>query len=503
MNKKNEDMNTESTNKNYSRRDFLAMSGTAVALGSVATVASGAGITAFADNAHAQNCVKQASPFMASTMTSPEKALAMLQEQDKHFIKRIEHVSPNVYVAIGYHGATCSMIVGDDGVIMIDSLMGPESAGNAFADFRKYSDKPVKAIIYTHSHGDHTGGAKAFVPADAVVGKDFDVYGHVLMGGGHGSDPLLNQMAGKRDIRQFGRKLPKEEQTNRGLAPAGTIDHDRGTGYIPANIRIDSDTKLTIAGVDLELYPAAGETTDAVFIYLPKERVLFAGDNFYQTFPNLYAIRGTPYRDVRVWATSVAKMATFKPEVLVGGHTSPILGQKEATEALQNYSDAVQYVFDETIKGMNNGLDPITIAQNITLPEHLAQKPYLIEFYGTAQNASRAIYAGLMGWFDGNPTNLNPLPHTIKAAKMAELAGGVHKLLAQFEAAMAACEYQWAIELADNLTLLGADAGLNEQELATVRTKHIAALRALGSMQYNAPNRNYYLTYARELEGTL
>lgn len=433
----------------------------------------------------------------ARTMTSPENALAMLNEQNKHFEKRVVQVSPSVYTAVGYHGSTTSMIVGDDGIIMIDSLMGPESAGNAFAELRKYSDKPVKAIVYTHSHGDHTGGASAFISAGATIGEDFDVIGHVGMGGGHGSDPVINAMAGKRDIRQFGRKLPKFEQTNRGLAPAGTIDHDRGTGFIPPNIHIAEEYKTTIAGVELDLIPAAGETNDAVFIWLPKEKVLLSGDNFYQAFPNLYAIRGTPYRDVRVWARSVAKMASFEPEVLVGGHTSPIIGKKEATEALQNYSDAIQAVFDQTVAGMNEGRDPITIAQNVTLPEHLRTKPYLIEFYGTVQNASRAIYAGLVGWFDGNPTNLNPLPHAMKAAKMAKLAGGPDKLMAQFDDAIAQCDYQWALELGDNLVLLqGVD-------IKHVRQCQIQALRTMGSMEYNAPNRNYYLSYANEIEAEL
>ncbi len=429
-----------------------------------------------------------------STLTTPQKALAMLKKQSEHFVQRVVQVSPHVYTAVGFHGANTTMIVGTDGVIIVDTLMGPESAANAMAAFRKYSDKPVKAIIYTHSHGDHTGGAISFMPKGAEVGKDVTVIGHVGMGGGHGSDKSIDVIAGKRDIRQFGRKLPKEEQTNRGLAPAGTIDHDRGTGFIAPNVRLDKDYATTIAGVDVELILAPGETNDAIFIWLPKEKVLIAGDNFYQTFPNLYAIRGTPYRDVRVWAKSVAKMASYKPEALVPGHTSPIIGQKESTEALQNYSDAIQYVFDETVKGMNEGLDPITIAQNIALPEKWADKPYLTEFYGTIEGASRAIYSGLMGWFDGNPVNLNPLAHTVTAQKIAALAGGTKALYAAFTKAMDDGEYQWALVLADSLKYL---EGIDKDAL---RKAHIKALRALGSMEYNAPKRNYYLTYANELE---
>ncbi len=431
---------------------------------------------------------------MNGTLTTPEKALAMLTKQSEHFTPRVVKVSPHVYAAVGYHGANTIMIEGKDGVIMVDSLMGPESAGNAFKEFRKHSDKPVKAIIYTHSHGDHTGGASAFVPKGAEIGKDIIVIGHVGMGGGHGSDKSIDVIAGKRDIRQFGRKLPKAEQTNRGLAPAGTIDHDRGTGFVPPSLKISEDYKTTIAGVDLELIMGPGETNDAIFIWIPSEKVLITGDNFYHTFPNLYAIRGTPYRDVRVWAQSVAKMATYKPEAIIPGHTSPIIGQKESTEALENYSAAIQYVFDKTVEGMNKGLDPITIAQGIKLPEEFASKPYLTEFYGTIEGASRAIYSGLMGWFDGNPVNLNPLPHKATAKLMARLAGGVDKLQAQFNTALKNEEYQWALVLSDNLMLLdGVDHTAMQKE-------QIKILRTLGSMEYNAPKRNYYLSYANELE---
>ncbi len=433
----------------------------------------------------------------ASTLTTPEKASAMLAKQNEHFVQRIVQVAPNVFTAVGFHGANTTMIVGDDGVIIVDTLMGPESAANAMAAFRKYSDKPVKAIIYTHSHGDHTGGAVSFMPPNAAVGQDINIIGHVGMGGGHGSDKSIDEIAGKRDIRQFGRKLPKEEQTNRGLAPAATIDHDRGTGHIKPNIRLDKDYKTSIAGVDLELILAPGETNDAIFIWLPKEKVLITGDNFYQTFPNLYAIRGTPYRDVRVWSQSVAKMATYNPVAIIPGHTSPIIGQKESTQALKDYSEAIQFVFDETVKGMNKGLDPITIAQNIALPEHLANKPYLTEFYGTIAGASRAIYSGLMGWFDGNPVNLNPLSHKATAQNMAALAGGSDKLLAQFEKAMTDGEYQWALVLADSLLRL------DTVDSKAVRLAQIKALRALAAMEYNAPHRNYYLTYANELEAAL
>ncbi|MEC4728765.1 alkyl/aryl-sulfatase [Shewanella sp. D64] len=428
-------------------------------------------------------------PLSASTLVSVDVASAMLKQHEQHFEQRIVKVAPNIYTAVGYHGATSSMIVGEDGVIIIDTLMGPTSANNALIDFRKHSTKPVKAIIYTHSHGDHTGGASTF-----SQGQQVEVIGHANMGNHHGTDKVLDVVMAKRETRQFGRLLEPEYQSNRGVAQAITIDHDRGKGFIPPSLKIHQNYKTTIAGIDIEIYPAAGETSDAMFIWLPNEQVLFSGDNFYQAFLNLYAIRGTPYRDLRIWSESVATMATFEPNVLVGGHTSPILGQVAATQALLDYSEAIASVYEQTTAGMNKGLDPVTIAQTIKLPTHLQNKPYLTEFYGTVSHASRAIYAGMLGWFDGNPTHLNPLSNKVMAEQLALLAGGHDKLMIQLDKAMKIKNHQWALILTDHLSYL------DDLDKTQVVKAQIFALRALAAQEYNAPNRNYYFSYAAELE---
>ena len=423
----------------------------------------------------------------ADTQVEPERALQLLATQNEQFEKKVVQLTANVFTAVGYHGATTSMIVGEDGVIIVDTLMGPASAAEALADFRKHSDKPVKAIIYTHSHGDHTGGAAAFTDQTEV-----EIYARDGFANATGANPALRPLAMKRGARQFGRKLPKHEQTNRGVAPAQTKDRDRGKGHIPPTILVSEESRaLTIAGVAIEIHAAPGETDDAIFIWLPEEKVLFAGDNFYQSFPNLYAIRGTGYRDVMEWSKSVAKMATFEPEHLVGGHTMPLSGKAAATSALQKYSDAIRYVYDQTVIGMNQGKSPDMIANEIQLVD---SPPHLTEFYGSVAHASRAIYAGLLGWYDGNPTNLNRLHPRDEAKNMARLAGGTMQLIRDMKSSMGNGDYQWALQLADHLKWL------EDGDRELTRETKIAALRALGAREYNAPNRNYYLSYANELE---
>jgi len=424
------------------------------------------------------------------TQVDPKTAIRMLNSQRHQFEQAIVKVADNIYTAVGYHGANTSMIVGTDGVIIIDTLRGPASAAKAAEAFQKYSNKPVKAIIYTHSHGDHTGGASAFAGSEKP-----DIYAAPGFGSATGLDESVGPIGKKRGARQFGRNLSPAESTNRGVAPALTTDHDGGKGYLPPTVTVpNSGLKTTVAGVDIEFHIAPGETDDALFIWLPSERVLFSGDNFYHSFPNLYAIRGTPYRDVLTWSESVAEMAELRPHVLVPGHTMPIRGEEASTTALKDYSEAIRSVYDQTVQGINAGKSPDQIAHEVKLPEHLKDKPYLIQFYGSVPHAVRAIYSGLLGWYDGNPTTLNPLAPKQRAEKMAELAGGTPKLTEQMETALEKQDYQWALELSDHVKWL------EDADRKTARQVKIAALRGLAAREYNAPNRNYYLSYANELE---
>jgi uncharacterized sulfatase len=249
---------------------------------------------------------------------------------------------------------------------------------------------------------------------------------------------------------------------------------------------------LKIAGIALELVANPGETDDELYVWMPDRKVLFAGDNFYRCLPNLYAIRGTPYRDVRQWANAVEQLLSKGASALVGGHTRPVVGDTAVREALTDYRDTIRFIFDKTIEGMNRGLTPDELVDYVQLPARLADKPFLQPYYGNVEWAVRSIFSGYLGWFDGNATTLFPLSPREKAQRLATLAGGSSRMLDAVRAALSAGDFQWAAELADQL--LAIDPGARD-----VRTLKAQALEALAERMVTSTARNYYLSAAQEL----
>ena len=231
-------------------------------------------------------------------------------------------------------------------------------------------------------------------------------------------------------------------------------------------------------------------------MWLPEKRVLLPGDNFYRAFPNLYTIRGTLYRDVLQWVESLDRMRERRPEHLVPSHTRPLSGADAIHAALTDYRDAIQFVHDQTIRGINRGLTPDEIAGSLELPEHLRQSPFLQPFYGTVEWSSRSVFTGYLGWFDGNAAHLAPLSRSEQAARMAALASGGSTLLDAARAALDADDARWAAQLADHAVAL-------DPQDAEARAVLASALRRLGETHPSANGRHYYLTQALEAAGDL
>jgi uncharacterized sulfatase len=419
--------------------------------------------------------------------------LENLHAHSAEFAKTVHKLAPNMYLAVGFAASNVGMIVGDDGLIIIDTTESTKAAENVLAAFREITDKPVRTIIYTHSHRDHISGATVF-----AGGAEVEIIAHAafdgdLLGGADKPGPHRALMA--RTARQFGIGLEfGTERVNLGLGPGDRPTEGLGQGHIPPNHWVDEDgARIMRNGVEMELAMAPGECADTLAVWLPGARVLFSADNFYKSFPNLYAIRGTPYRDFDIWADTLARLAQFGAEVLAPGHSRPIHGAASVAEVLADYEEAIRFVIAQTSDGMNRGMTPDELAQHVRLPARLAAKPYLQEFYGTLAWAVRAYFSGTLGWFDGDPASLFPLPPLDEAARFAALAGGEDKLADAVLAAGAAGDHQWVLELSGRLLRLRPDH-------AGVKAARIAAMRALADNQVNACARNYYLLSAKQAE---
>lgn len=425
-------------------------------------------------------------------MTPTEK----LRAHNAEFEKTIYPLSDNAYLAVGYAASNVGMIEGDDGLIIIDTTESTKAAENILAAFRRITDKPVRTIIYTHSHRDHISGASVFA-GDA----DVEIIAH------HEFDSDLVRLAGKpgpgqvlikRAARQFGIGLEEgTERINIGLGPADRPLEGLGQGHRAPNSFIETDgAVITRCGVTLELAFAPGECADNLIVWLRDRKVLFSADNYYTGFPNLYAIRGTPYRDFDVWADSLARIAAFDAEVLAPGHSKPVFGAADIRQRLNDYEEAIRFIVAKSAEGMNQGLTPDELVDYVRLPEHLRTKPYLQEYYGTVEWAVRAYFAGTVGWFDGDPVGLFPLRPDDEAQKFADLVGGTDALARVAQEALARGDAQWALQLVGRLLRLEP----GRSDAATVR---ISAMRALAEDQSNACARNYYLLTAKQEEAAL
>lgn len=415
-------------------------------------------------------------------MTNKEKLI----EHSNEFRKEVIQVVPNIYVAVGFASSNCIMIEGDSSLIIVDTTESTTAAENVLSEFRKLSDKAISTIIFTHSHRDHVSGASVFASENNPK-----IYSRKFSAGLLGPKGIANVQV-SRAKRQFGIGLSPEENINLGLGTSNRPLKGLGAGAMEAtDIIHDDDTTLKIDGVELQCHFAPGETDDTMVIYLPKQELLIGADNYYKSFPNLYPVRGAPYRNVATWVSSLDKMIAFEAEHLIPGHSRPLSGRGYIKEVLSNYRDAIDYVFTETRKGMNAGKTPDQLVEEVKLPEHLASLDYLQEFYGTVEWSVRSIFTGYLGWFDGNPTTLFQPTLQEEAQGLMNLAGSIEKLQENLENAMSNKNYPWALKLVDVLIQL---------DIEGAELKKAVILREFVEEQVNATARNYMLTYAKELE---
>lgn len=421
---------------------------------------------------------------------------ARLTAHARTMAQGVYQVSDNFYVAVGYGQSNMTMVVGTDGVLVIDCLETEEHARQALRDLRTISEKPIKAVIYSHSHPDHISGVRAILdPADLEQGQ-VELYAHERLLTGIRGNPSLGIMPALRLAYTFGLALERgpEGWVETGL---GTQFGTGTTGFLPPTTTFRGTLDIEVAGIRVHLHEAPSESDDELVVWFPDHGVLDVVDVIQgESLPNLYALRGA-VRDPLQWMRAVDLLRGFGAQALIFGHGRPLVGRDEVRDLLTSYRDAIQYLHDQTIRLAAKGLTPDELVEVIAeLPPHLRDHPWLGEFYGTVKQTVRQIYANQFGWFEGDPTFIDPLPRRERSSRYVEAMGGRDGVVGMAQQALSEGDFRWTAELLTHLLRLEPD----DEEARQLKAD---ALRRLGYQSVNPIWRNNYLMSAREIDGTL
>lgn len=409
-------------------------------------------------------------------------------------------VSPKLYQVRGLDLANMTIIEGDDGLIIIDPLTMAETARTALdLYYGNRPRKPVVAVIYSHTHVDHFGGVRGVIDEADVKSGKVKVYAPVgFMEHVMSENVMAGNAMSRRAQYQFGSLLPRSEkgQVDAGLgksAPSGgTV-----TLIAPTDLIAEPLETRTIAGLQVEFQLTPGTEAPAEMnLFLPQLKALCMAENATQMMHNILTPRGAQVRDAKAWSQylddSLARYGD-KADVLFAQHNWPTWGGERIRTLLADQRDMYAFINDRTLHLLNQGLTPLEIAEAIKkLPGSLDQKWYTRGYYGSLSFNTRAVYQRYMGFYDGNPANLNPLPPVDAAKRSVEAMGGAASVLEKMRSAMASADYRWAAQLGSQLLFADPDN-------ADARNAQAETLEQLGYQSENATWRNMYLTGAMEL----
>ena len=399
-----------------------------------------------------------------------------------------------VHCPLGLLGNS-TIIEGDDGLIVYDTGVNAEAGAHIAAEIRKISDKPIRAVFYSHHHTDHYNGTSALVdPADVDAGR-VAIYAWQNF-----EEERANEF-GEILVRQAmgvayygGAFLSPDEKHHHGI---GTLPAGGTAGFIPPTHLLSEDASLVIAGVRLEVFYTGGEAISEFGIHLPDFDMVIIADEFFTGIPNLHTIRGSKPRVPDNYIRALDRVLAIRPEWLLGSHIEPIEGAQRMAEAVGRYRDATQSLWDQSIRLINKGYTPVELQYALKdLPAHLVEPPYSVPMYGTPFTTVPEFFTGWVSWFSGDATDLLPSEPRSKAERFVALMGGSAAVLDAAKTSHAQGDHQFAAELAQLVVRAEPDS-------EDARLLKAAALRARGYQELNPIARSWYLTGALELEGAL
>src|SRR6266853_2341548 len=410
-------------------------------------------------------------------------------------------VADGVYQIRGFSDANMTIVEGTTGLIVIDTLTTPGAAREALNLYYAHRPrKPEVAVIYSHSHGDHFGGASGVVPqADVTAGKTKVIAPSGFMEAALREATIGGNAKGRRAQYQFGASLPVGE---RGYVDSGLGKNDSrgasGFGPIVApndTIQQPMETR-TIDGVAFTFQLALdSEAPSEMLRYLPQSHVLYVAEDATHSLHNLLPFRGTLVRDANRWSqylNTALDEFVADAQVLIDQHTWPVWGNERVRTRLANQRDLYKYVHDQTIRMMSQGLGRTEIAEALTVPPGLENDWSARGYYGTISHDSKAVYQRYIGWYDGNPATLNRLPRVEEARKYLEYMGGSAAVIARARDDFKAGRYRWVAQVMDQV-------GFADPSNQEARSLAADAFEQLGYLAESATWRNAYLLGAQEL----
>jgi alkyl sulfatase BDS1-like metallo-beta-lactamase superfamily hydrolase len=436
--------------------------------------------------------------FLSKDEVPPTVNPSLWRQAQLNAINGLFKVVDRVYQVRGIDIANMTIVEGDTGLILIDPLLSTQSAKAALDLYLQHRRaKPVVALIYTHSHSDHFGGAKGVMSAeDAASGKVKVIAPDGFMEHAVAENVIAGNAMTRRAQFQFGSTLPVGEraQIDTGLGKAlalGTIS------LIPPNEVITQAYETrSIDGVEIEFHLVPGSEAPAeMLLYFPQFKVLNMAEDATHNMHNLYTIRGAAIRDGRLWSRYISDAIERygdKTDAVIAQHHWPMWGNARVVAFLKKQRDLYKFIHDQSVRLLNHGLTPTEIAERLKLPASLASDWAARGYYGTLSHNAKAVYQFYLGWYNANPADLNPLPRAEFASKQIDYMGGAEAVLKRARDDFNQGQYRWVASIASQL-VFADPSNKDARELGA------DALEQLGYQSEAATWRNAYLLGAAEL----
>ncbi|MGB9168378.1 MAG: alkyl sulfatase dimerization domain-containing protein [Nitrososphaeraceae archaeon] len=423
----------------------------------------------------------------------------VLLEQTKQFTPpKVMEVAPGVYTAIGFGPSNIMMVEGTDSMVILDSGSSVDQAKIVLSEFRKITDKPVSALIFTNGKADHVSGAGVFVNDSRIQGQQLDIIANSEFP--ENVFPSIGQIAKQKSIYELywsGLLLPKGNDSDisisSGLGPNWKLGN---ISYATPNILFNDTLETTYSGINITLISAPGPSPEQIYVWIPDKGVLFSSDLVYQSFPNLYSMSGLEDVDIQSWIDTIDAMRELNATYLIPSHLLPASGYDNVSDILISYRDAISYLVQQTIRYINHGFNADEITEILELPPYLKEHPWLQEKTGELSWAIRQIYSYVVGWNSGDATWFNPITLQERGSKIVNGFGGLNATLDEIKRSIDNREYAWAAELATYTIYAYSD----NKEAKLLKAD---ALRKLGWENPTSGGRNWYLTQADILDGKI